>query len=266
MTTESVNPATVGISNAPISEILTMINHEDATVASAVEKCIPQITKLVECGVNTLKGGGRIFYCGCGTSGRLAVVDASECPPTYGVSPELVNAVIAGGEGAMVHAAEGCEDSRDGGIETFKNVGCNKNDMVIGISAAGRAPFVLAFMEEAKRLGCEVGAIVNNSSTPMASVADISIEVLTGAEVIKGSTRMKAGTAQKMILNMFSTTLFIKMGCTYSNYMINMKPTNTKLRARAVSMVSEILHTDIENAKKRLEVCEWNIREALKGE
>ena len=185
MNTESVNERTVGISDATVEEALYMINDEDASVALAVRKQIPKIALMVELGVKTLKSGGRIFYCGCGTSGRIAVADAAECPPTYGVSPELVNAVIAGGAKAMVNAAEGCEDSEEKGIEAFENAGVCEKDMVVGISAAGRAPFVLAFMKKAKEQGCAVCAVVNNEGTTMAEIADVAIETLTGAEVIK---------------------------------------------------------------------------------
>lgn len=264
MNTESVNMRTKGISDATTEEMLYMINEEDATVANAVRENIPQIAKLVEAGVSCLKKGGRVFYCGCGTSGRLAVADAAECPPTYGVERGIVNAVIAGGEKAMVNALEGCEDSKERGVEAFENAKVEERDLVIGISAAGRAPFVLAFMQEAKRKGCFVGAIVNNKGTEMANLADVAVETLTGAEAIKGSTRMKAGTSQKLILNMFSTSLFIKMGCTYQNYMVNMIPNNIKLRKRAVSMVMDILEMDEVEAQKLLEENDWNIKQAIK--
>lgn len=265
MNTESVNKKTKGISDATTEEMLYMINDEDATVASAVRKNIPQIAKMVDAALQALKNGGRVFYCGCGTSGRLAVADAAECPPTYGVNRDLVNAVIAGGEKAMVNALEGCEDSRERGIEAFEKAGVCEKDLVIGISAAGRAPFVLAFMEKAKEQGCVVCAMVNNENTEMAKIADIAIETLTGAEAIKGSTRMKAGTSQKLILNMFSTSLFIKMGCTYQNYMVNMIPNNIKLRARAISMVADILQISSEKAQLLLEKQEWNIKAVLKS-
>ena len=264
MNTESVNIKTKGISDATTEEMLYMINDEDATVAGVVRSVIPQVAKLVEAGVSTLKNGGRIFYCGCGTSGRIAVADAAECPPTYGVSRDLVNAIIAGGEKAMINASEGCEDSREKGVETFEKVGVKSGDLVIGVSAAGRAPFVLAFMEKAKEIGAFVGALVNNTETEMSKVADLTIELLTGAEAIKGSTRMKAGTSQKLVLNMFSTTLFIRMGCTYQNYMVNMIPNNIKLRGRAVSMVTEITGLEREKALEILESCEWDIRSAIK--
>lgn len=265
MSTESVNQRTKGISEATTEGVLYMINDEDATVAGAVRKVIPSVAKLVDAGVETLKKGGRIFYCGCGTSGRLAVVDASECPPTYGVSPGVVNAVIAGGAKAMVNAQEGCEDSRERGVQAFEEEGVTANDLVIGISAAGRAPFVLAFMEKAKETGCIVGALVNNEDTEMAKLADIAVETLTGAEAIKGSTRMKAGTSQKLILNMFSTALFVKSGYTHQNYMINMIPSNKKLRARAVSMVTDILGVTPTEAEALLLETNWDIRSALKA-
>lgn len=266
MSTESVNLRTKGISDASTEDMLYMINYEDSTVAEAVKKNVPQIAKLVEAGVTALQNGGRVFYCGCGTSGRLAVADAAECPPTYGVSRDKVTAVIAGGEKAVVNALEGCEDSREKGIEAFVNAGVTQKDLVIGISAAGRAPFVLAFMEKGKEIGCTVAALVNNENTEMAKLADIAVETLTGAEAIKGSTRMKAGTSQKMILNMFSTALFIRMGCTYQNYMVNMIPNNIKLRGRAVNMLVEILEVTSEKAEKLLEEHNWDIKAAIKSQ
>ena len=265
MSTESVNERTTRISDVSVEEALYMINDEDAGVALAVRKQIPKIAAMVEAGVKTLQNGGRIFYCGCGTSGRIAVADAAECPPTYGVSTELVTAVIAGGAKAMINAAEGCEDSREKGCEAFSQHGVCEKDMVIGISAAGRAPFVLAFMEKAKEIGCTVCAVVNNENTEMSKVANIAVETLTGAEAVKGSTRMKAGTSQKLILNMFSTTLFIRMGCTYKNYMVNMVPSNVKLRARAISMVCDILQLDAERAEALLKEHDWNIKKAIKS-
>ena len=265
MNTESVNEKTKGISDASTEEILRMINDQDATVAEVVRAAIPSIANLVDKGVETLNNGGRVFYCGCGTSGRLAVADAAECPPTYGVSRDLITAVIAGGAKAMVNASEGCEDSKEKGIEAFDAVGVKSGDLVIGISAAGRAPFVLAFMEKAKNSECFVCGITNNSDTEMAKIADLTIELLTGAEAIKGSTRMKAGTSQKLVLNMFSTSLFIKMGCTYQNYMVNMIPNNTKLRKRAVSMVSDILDITEKEAQTLLEENGYDIKKTIKS-
>ena len=261
--TETRNPRSDKIADGSTESILRIIQREDASVPAVVRRCIPQIAKLVDAAVEALQNGGRILYCGAGTSGRLAVADAAECPPTYGLPRELVTAVIAGGEKAIVNAAEGCEDSRERGVEAFDKQNCSEKDLVIGISAAGRAPFVLAFMEKAKERGCRVGAIVNNLGTDMAKTADIAIEALTGAEVIKGSTRMKAGSAQKMILNMFSTAVFVKMGHTWQNYMTHMNPSNSKLKKRAAAMLCEILHIETEDAEQLLTDYNWDIHAAL---
>lgn len=263
MRTEDVNPRTSGISEASTAEILSMINGEDAAVPAIVAGVIPVLAELVEKAVAAIRTGGRIVYCGCGTSGRLAVADAAECPPTYGLSPTVISAVIAGGIGAVVNASEGCEDSVERGREAFRQEKICPCDMVIGISASGKAPFVLAFMEEAKKIGCTVGAIVNNPDTPMAAEADIAVEVCTGPEVIKGSTRMKAGTAQKLILNMFSTAVCIRLGCTYRNYMVNMNVSNSKLKNRAIGMVMEITGMDAAEAEARLAEHNWSVRDAV---
>ena len=261
--TETRNFRSDKIADGSSESILGIIQREDASVPAVVKRCIPQIAKLVDAGVKSIQNGGRIIYCGAGTSGRLAVADAAECPPTYGISNETVTAVIAGGASAITNASEGCEDSREGGIAAFELQKCTKNDLVIGISAAGRAPFVVSFMEKAKELGCTVGAIVNNLNTDMAKLSDIAIEALTGAEVIKGSTRMKAGSAQKMILNMFSTAVFVKTGCTWQNYMTHMKPSNSKLKKRAISMICEILNIPEACAEELLVSHDWDIHASL---
>ena len=265
MSTELVNPATKNISNVSTEEMLRLINNEDRKVADIVAECIPEIAKLVEMGVQALQSGHRIIYCGAGTSGRLGVVDAAECPPTYGLDPEQFTAVIAGGPGAVFRAAEGCEDSTERGIAAFAEAGVRTGDLVIGISVSGQAPFVVAFMEQARKIGCPVAAITNNHGAPMTQIADIVVLPDTGAEVIKGSTRMKGGTSQKMILNMFSTAVCIRMGYVYQNYMVNMKVSNRKLRQRAITMVVEITEMDESSAEALLERYEWNIREALKA-
>ena len=265
MNTECVNKATQNISEVSTEEMLVMINNEDKTVADAVEKAIPQVTKLVDKAYEILSNGGRVFYCGAGTSGRLAVADAAELPPTYGLSPEKIVAIIAGGIGAMVNASEGCEDSRERALATFKEYGITGNDMVIGISASGGAPFVITVMEEAKKLGCPVGCITNNENTLMEKCADITVAALTGAEAIKGSTRMKAGSAQKMILNMFSTAVCIKLGFVYKNYMVNMVTSNRKLRKRAVTMVCEISDINETQAENMLEDNNWSVYNVLKA-
>lgn len=261
--TEMRNPRSDKIADGTSEAILRIIQREDATVPAVVKRCIPQVAKLVDMAVESLKNGGRIIYCGAGTSGRLAVADAAECPPTYGIPRESVTAVIAGGIEAIVNASEGCEDSRESGIAAFLEQNCTEKDIVIGISAAGRAPFVVAFMEKAKECGCKVGALVNNRDTEMSKIADITIEAFTGAEVIKGSTRMKAGSSQKMILNMFSTAVFVKMGCTWQNYMTHMQPSNQKLRKRAVAMVCEIMKIEPDVAEQYLISKNWDIHATL---
>ena len=261
--TETRNTRSDKIADQSTEAILRIIQREDATVPGIVKSCIPKIATLVDAAVKSIKSGGRIIYCGAGTSGRLAVADAAECPPTYGIPREMVRAIIAGGAGAIVNASEGCEDSRENGISAFNAEACNKNDLIIGISANGRAPFVLSFMEKAKECGCTVAALVNNRNTAMAQIADISVEALTGAEVIKGSTRMKAGSSQKMILNMFSTAVFVKLGYTWQNYMTHMNPSNQKLKMRAVTMVCEILNIPQNSAEGLLISHNWNIHEAL---
>ena len=263
MMTEAANPKTASISDEPVPEILRMINEEDQTVPGIVAASIPQIAILVDKAVNAVQSGGRIIYCGCGTSGRLAVADTAECPPTYGLSPDIFSAVIAGGTGAIVNASEGCEDSMDKGRETFHEKQITQKDLVIGISASGKAPFVLAFLKEARNAGCSTGAIVNNPDTSMTELADITVTACTGPEVIKGSTRMKAGTAQKLILNMFSTAVCIRLGCVYRNFMVNMKVSNDKLKKRAVDMVTEITGLDAEKAELCLKKSNWSVKEAI---
>lgn len=264
MSTESVNYATERISEVSTCEMLKMINDEDKKVPEIVEGCIPEIARLVEEGVTAIRGGNRIIYCGAGTSGRLGIVDAAECPPTYGISHECFSAVIAGGKEAVFRAAEGCEDSREKGVAAFSDLKCKSGDFVIGLSVSGQAPFVCAFMEEAKKNGCVVGAIVNNRDCPMDKIADITVFADTGAEAIKGSTRMKGGTSQKLILNMFSTAVCIKLGYVYKNFMVNMKVSNSKLERRAVAMIVEITEVSETEAKEFLVKNDWVIRDAIK--
>jgi len=265
MSTEDFNKATENISEVPTEEMLRLINEQDKLVPQIVEKCIPQVAVMVEKAVEALKNGHRIIYCGAGTSGRLGVVDAAECPPTYGLSPDKFTAVMAGGRDAVFRAAEGFEDSREAGIAAFKENNVEKGDLVIGISVSGQAPFVVAFMEEARKIGCTVAAIVNNEGAPMTKVADIIIFADTGAEAIKGSTRMKGGTSQKLILNMFSTAVCINMGYVYKNYMVNMKVSNQKLRKRAITMMIEITGMDAQKAEELLIENDWDVKTTLKA-
>ena len=261
--TEMRNPDTYGIDKISTLEMLEIINRENANVTVAVEAALPQIALVCEAVTEAIKAGGRIFYIGSGTSGRLAVCDAAECPPTFGVPYDLFNGIIAGGEGCMFKAAENAEDNPEAGIEDLKSRNfCNK-DILIGISASGSAAYVISAVNYAKSIGAKAFSITNNPNSELGKSADIDICADTGPEVITGSTRMKAGTAQKIILNMISTASMVKCGCVYENMMINLKPTNKKLRRRMIGIVTEILGCSYKKAEELLEENGWNIRHAV---
>lgn len=244
LVTEQQNPDTTEIDSLSTEEILKKINEQDQTVPLAIKKQIPEISNLVEASYNALKRGGRILYIGAGTSGRLGILDASECPPTYGVSPDLVQGIIAGGEKAIFMAQEGAEDSQIQPIEDLKKRRLNKADIVIGLAASGRTPYVVKALEYANSVEAATGSICCVKNGRISQVSKYPIEVITGPEVITGSTRMKAGTAQKLILNMISTSVMIKMGKVYHNYMVDLQPTNEKLQVRACHMIKTILDID----------------------
>lgn len=236
-----------------VVDILNNINKEDKTVPDAIEKVIPQIEKLVSAISDKMLDGGRLFYIGAGTSGRLAVVDASECPPTYGVPHGLVVAVIAGGDMAITKAVENAEDDWQQGWIDLEEHDINDGDVVIGIAASGTTPYVIGALEEAKKRGIITGSITNNPGSPLAKVADFPIEVEVGPEFVTGSTRMKSGTSQKLILNMISTTAMIRLGRVEDNKMVNMQLTNEKLVDRGTKMLMEKLAlSDYETAKNLL--------------
>jgi N-acetylmuramic acid 6-phosphate etherase len=233
-----------------IGELLTNINNEDKTVPFAVEKAIPQIKRLVGSITDKMLAGGRLFYIGAGTSGRLAVVDASECPPTYGVPYGLVIAVIAGGDEAITKAIEKAEDSFDQGWIDLQGHQINTKDVVVGIAASGTTPYVIGALTECQRRGITTGCITNNPGSPLADVADFPIECEVGPEFVTGSTRMKSGTSQKLILNMISTTVMIQLGRVEDNKMVNMQLTNDKLIDRGTKMIMDKIGlTDYEEAK-----------------
>jgi len=236
----------------PIDEILTSINNEDKTVANAVEKAIPQIKNLVTATTDKLLNGGRLFYIGAGTSGRLAVVDASECPPTYGVPAGLVVAIIAGGEEAITKAIENAEDDWEQGWKDLEEYDTDDNDVVIGIAASGTTPYVIGALQECKKRGIITGSITNNPGSPLAVVADFPIEVAVGPEFVTGSTRMKSGTSQKLILNMISTAIMIRLGRVEDNKMVNMQLTNEKLIDRGTKMIIDKLSVEYKKAKELL--------------
>ena len=252
LVTENRNINTMDIDKISTVEMLEKINNEDKNVPLAVKKEIPQIAELIEKAVERMRKGGRIIYIGAGTSGRLGVLDASECPPTYGVEPELVQRVIAGGEEAMFKAKEGAEDSEELAVLDLKERNLNKNDIVIGIAASGRTPYVIGALKFAKENGALTASISCNKNSPIAKEADIEIAPVVGAEVVTGSTRMKSGTAQKLVLNMISTGVMIKLGKVYENLMVDVKATNAKLFERSKKIVMEATGVSREEAENKL--------------
>lgn len=261
--TEGRNEATVNIDMMSINDILLCMHNENNNVMSAIEMAIPKITIVAENAYNTISSGGRVIYSGAGTSGRLGVLDASECPPTFGVSNDMFIGIIAGGDIALRDAVEGAEDDKKAGANDLNKINFNKNDMLIGIAASGKTPYVLGALEYAKSIGAYTSAIVNNNDTIIGKVSDVTIELLTGAEVISGSTRLKAGTAQKIALNMISTSVMIKLGKVYGNLMIDLKPTNEKLKKRAEGIVMKITNVDSEKAKSILIETNYNTKLAI---
>lgn len=261
--TEQVNPRTREIDRASTLDVVRMINAEDQLVAAAVERVLPQVAQAVDLIVEQLRKGGRLIYCGCGTSGRLGVLDAVECPPTYGVEPELVVGLMAGGSAAFVKAVEGAEDDYGLGRADLISHGFCANDALVGIAASGRTPYVLGAMDYAASLGAPVIALTCCRQSELSRHAQVSIEPLAGPEVITGSTRMKSGTAQKMVLNMLSTTAMIKLGKVYGNLMVDVKATNEKLYERAVSIVMQATGADDPTARQTLEACDFSCKTAI---
>lgn len=261
--TEQRNPKSANIDKASTREMLSIMQDENENAMKAVRSALGSIEKAVDVAAEKIKAGGRIIYVGAGTSGRLGILDAAECPPTFGVSPETFVGVIAGGERAVFNAAENKEDVKEDGEKAITDLGVCKNDAIIGISASGGAKFVVGALCEAKKRGAAAISITSNDDTPVAAVSDVKIVVDTGAEVITGSTRLKAGTAQKVILNMISTAVMVKCGYVYENLMINLKPSNEKLKKRVVGIVSELTGEPQDAAEKLLENNQWDIRKAV---
>lgn len=252
LTTEQRNPATAEIDRLSALEVVTLINQQDMTVPAAVQPCLPVIAALVDATTGALRQGGRLVYVGAGTSGRLGVLDASECPPTYGVAPGVVIGVMAGGEQALHRSVEGAEDDAGQGAADVRAIGLNAGDVLVGIAASGRTPYTLGAMHYARSIGAAVGCIVNVLGSPMAALADYPVVVLTGPEVITGSTRMKAGTSQKLVLNMLSTAVMVRLGKVYGNLMVDVQPTNEKLVRRAQNIVQEAAGVSAETAAAAL--------------
>jgi N-acetylmuramic acid 6-phosphate etherase len=261
--TEQANPASASIDALSTEEMLRVINGEDRGVAEAVAKEIPAIASAVDAIVARFKDGGRLFYIGAGTSGRLGVLDASECPPTFGVKADMVQGIIAGGERALSRATEASEDDPASGARDLTARGFTARDALVGIAASGRTPYVLGAIEEAKRLGAATVGISCTPDSELARAAAIAITPLVGPEVIAGSTRMKAGTAQKLVLNMLSTGAFIRMGYVYGNLMVNVQPTNAKLADRGRRIVAQAAGVSGERAAELLEAAGGNVRNAI---
>ena len=261
--TEKRNPNSMHIDTATTAEMLQIMQQDNYNALKAVDEALPEIEKVVDIVADSFSRGGRLFYVGAGTSGRLGVLDASECPPTFGVSPNQVVGIIAGGEYCLTHSSEGREDNADEGQRDLvaHNV-CDK-DVVIGISAAGGAAYVIGALEYANKIGAVTISFSCNGDTPMEKSAKYSIVTHTGAEVIAGSTRLKCGTAQKLVLNMITTCAMIKTGKVYENLMINVKPVNKKLRERVIRIVKEIKKCDEKAAIELLESADWDIRKAV---
>ena len=263
MSTERRNPRSVAIDLFPTERVLRIINQEDALVAEAVAAAIPNIAKVVDLAVEAIRSGGRIVYVGAGTSGRIAALDAAECPSTFGTPPQWVLAVVAGGAKALSQASENAEDDAARGQVDMKARRISAKDLVIGIAASGSTPYTCSALEYAKAKSAKTVAIVAVTDSPLTKMADLSVETVVGPEVITGSTRMKAGTAQKMILNMISTATMIRLGMTYSNWMINVSMTNTKLRTRGVQMLCEILGVSANEAQKLSAGCDGQLKIAV---
>lgn len=250
--TEGRNPATMDIDQLSTLDIVKRINDEDHKVAIAVHQVLPQIARAVEWTADCLRTGGRLFYMGAGTSGRLGILDASECPPTYGSPPEMVQGLIAGGETAVFRAVEGAEDSPALGVEDLRKKELTARDIVVGIAASGRTPYVIGGLRYARSIGCKTIAVSCTPQPETGQAADLSIEILAGPEVVTGSTRMKAGTAQKMVLNMLTTATMIRLGKIYSNLMVDVQATNSKLKERAKRIVCTATGVSKEQAEQTL--------------
>lgn len=261
--TEQRNPNTTHIDTLSTLEMVRLINQEDQKVALAVAQVAPEIARAIDVITRQLSQGGRLFYAGCGTSGRLGILDAVECPPTYSTDPELVQAIIAGGYPAIFRAVEGAEDDFDLGRRDLQERGFAPQDVLVGLAASGRTPYVLGAMGYARELGAAVIAVTCCPGSEVDQMADIGIAPTPGPEVITGSTRMKSGTAQKMVLNMLSTGTMIKLGKVYGNLMVDVKPSNEKLIRRCVTIVREAVGCEEDQAVSALEACGYRPKVAI---
>lgn len=263
LTTEGNDPRFADIDKLPVGELAALMNDADADVPGAVNHALPQITIALEAAVERMKAGGRLIYVGSGTAGRMGVLDASECPPTFGTPPDQVFAIIAGGPKAVSAPCEGAEDDVDAGARAIDAAGVGHLDTVVGIASSGRTPFVLAAVARARELGALTVGFACNTGSPLAAAAAYPLEVVVGPEILSGSTRLKAGTAQKLVLNMFSTIAMVQLGKTYGNLMVDLKASNGKLRERAVQIVRSITGADRASAVAALEENQYNVKQSI---
>ena len=261
--TEQRNPNSMHVDSLSALEIVQLMNEEDKQVPLAIEKCLPQIAQAVERIVAAFQQGGRLVYIGAGTSGRLGVLDASECPPTFGVSPEMVKGIIAGGERALRHPIEGAEDSKAQAVVDLQTIHFSSKDVLVGIAASGRTPYVIGALEYAKSLGSVTVSIASNPNSAMANIVDIAIDTVVGPEVLTGSSRLKSGTAQKLVLNMLTTASMILMGKCYQNLMVDVQASNEKLKARAIRIVMQATDCDKALAEETLKQSDQNAKLAI---
>lgn len=261
--TEQRNPRSRGLDKKSTIEVLHLLNGEDARVATAVRRELPKITQAVDAIVKAFGAGGRLFYVGAGTSGRLAVLDAAECPPTFGTKPRMVQAIIAGGGKALRRSVEGAEDSTVTGARDLSRAGFSKRDVVVGIAASGTTPYVLGALKFARQRGAITVGVTSNSDSPLARHAQIAIVPDTGAEIVAGSTRLKAGTAQKMVLNLLSTAAMVQMGRVYKGWMVHVALANSKLRSRGVQILEQATGVSARIAKRALKEADYDLAVAL---
>lgn len=263
LVTEGRNPSSEDIDQLTTEEMLQVINNEDKKVACAVEKILPEVARAVDIIAATFRHGGRLFYSGAGTSGRLGVLDASECPPTYGTAPEQVTALIAGGHEAVFRAVENAEDNAEQGRQDLGAAGFNQHDVLVGIAASGRTPYVISALKAARAMGATTIALTCNPASEMAKLADIALTPVVGPEVITGSSRMKAGTAQKLVLNMLTTGAMIRTGKVYGNLMVDVAATNDKLIQRQINMVMQATDCSAAEAEVALSACNRHCKTAI---
>jgi N-acetylmuramic acid 6-phosphate etherase len=262
LATEATDPRFADIDRMSVAELAATMNDADATVPGAVRAALPQVVAAIDGIAERMARGGRLLYVGAGTAGRIGVLDASECPPTFSTPPELVVAILAGGPAAIATPVEGAEDDAGAGVAAIDEAGVGPFDSVVGIASSGRTPYVVAAVRHARELGAFTVGLVSNVGSPLATAADRAIEVVVGPEVVSGSTRLKAGTAQKLVLNMITTITMVRLGKTYGNLMVDVRPTNHKLRERAVRIVRQTTGTGSEAARAALDAADWDVKTA----